>query len=177
MIFEAKNIKLIQCEIEILKNAIEGNKQLSQKLGVIVPEYWTEFGRGALEYSLDKLSKNENEKGWWTYLPIHINDNKLIGSGGFKGKPTQEGMVELGYEIMPEYRNQGFATEMTKALIEIAFKNKNVKSVIAHTLGQNNPSTKVLIKCGFNKVEEINDPDDGLIWKWEFNRKLEEEKN
>jgi hypothetical protein len=28
----------------------------------------------------------------------------------------------------------------------------------------------MLTKCNFNKVEEINDPDDGLIWKWELKR-------
>jgi len=27
-----------------------------------------------------------------------------------------------------------------------------------------------LQKCGFKKVEEITDPDDGLIWKWELKR-------
>lgn len=44
---------------------------------------WTEFGVSALQYSLDKLSENEDEKGWWTYFTIHKQDNKLIGSGGY----------------------------------------------------------------------------------------------
>lgn len=171
MTFETENLKLIQCDTETLKKAIEGNAALSQKLGVIIPDNWTEFGIGALQYSLDKLSKNEEEGGWWTYFPVHKNDNKLIGSGGYKGKPTEDGAVELGYEIAPDYRNRGFATEMTKGLIEIAFKAKNVNLVMAHTLGHENPSTKVLRKCGFEKVEEINDPDEGLIWKWELKRK------
>jgi hypothetical protein len=60
---------------------------------------------------------------------------------------------------------------MTMGLVENAFRNDNVKSIIAHTLGQENPSTKVLTKCGFDKIEEINDPDEGIIWKWELKRK------
>lgn len=171
MIIETKNLRLIQCDTEILKEAISGNENLSKKLGVTVLDNWTEFGVGALEYSLGKLSANENESGWWTYFPIHKQNNRLIGSGGYQGKPTIEGTVEIGYEITPDYRNRGLATEMTKGLIENAFRNDKVKSIIALTLGQENPSTKVLTKCGFDKIEEINDPDEGIIWKWELKRK------
>ncbi|WP_375580472.1 GNAT family N-acetyltransferase [Marivirga tractuosa] len=168
---ETENLKIIPCDKEILKSAIQGNNILAKKINVTVLENWTEFGVGALQYSLDRLTENEEENGWWTYFPIHRQNNKLIGSGGYKGKPTAEGTVELGYEIAPTFRNRGLATEMTKGLIENALKDKRVRTIIAHTLGQDNPSTKVLQKCGFEKVQEINDPDDGLIWKWELIRK------
>jgi RimJ/RimL family protein N-acetyltransferase len=167
---ETENLKIIPCDKEILKSAIQGNDILAKKINVTVQDNWTEFGVGALQYSLERLTENEEENGWWTYFPIHKNDNKLIGSGGYKGKPTSDGTVELGYEIAPAYRNRGLATEMTKGLIENALKENRVKSIIAHTLGQENPSTKVLQKCGFEKVQAINDPDDGLIWKWEIKR-------
>ena len=170
MTIETKNLKLIPCDTEILKSAIQGNEILATKINVTVQENWTEFGVGALKYSLDRLTESEEEKNWWTYFPIHKQDNKLIGSGGYKGKPTTDGTVELGYEIASGYRNRGLATEMTKGLIENAFRDDRVTSIIAHTLGQENPSTKVLQKCGFEKVEEINDPEDGLIWKWELKR-------
>lgn len=170
MTIETKNLLLISCETEILKSAIQGNEILAKKINVPVQDNWTEFGVGPLQYSLDRLTESEEEKNWLTYFPIHKQDNKLIGSGGYKGKPTIDGIVELGYEIAPKYRNRGLGTEMTKGLIENAFKDERVKTVIAHTLRQENPSTKILQKCGFEKVEEITDPDDGLIWKWELKR-------
>jgi ribosomal-protein-alanine N-acetyltransferase len=170
MTIETRNLKLIPADIEILKSAIEGNEILANKIDVTVQDNWTEFGVGALQYSLDKLTESEEEINWWTYFPIHKQDNKLIGSGGYNGKPTADGKVEIGYEITEEYRNRGLATEMTKGLIENALRDERVKSIFAHTLGQYNPSTKVLQKCGFEKVEEINDPDDGLIWKWKLKR-------
>ncbi|MBV5314298.1 MAG: GNAT family N-acetyltransferase [Prolixibacteraceae bacterium] len=171
MTIETTNLKLIQCDPEILKSAIEGDEILAKTLKVTVQDNWTEFGVGALQYSLDRLLESQDENGWWTYFPIHKQDNKLIGSGGYKGKPTTNGTVEIGYEIALSYRNRGLATELTKGLIENAFRDEKVELIIAHTLGQENPSTKVLQKCGFEKVEEINDPDDGLIWKWELYRK------
>ncbi len=167
---ETENLKIIPCDKEILKSAIQGNDILAKKIKVTVQDNWTQFGVAALKYSLDRLTENEEENGWWTYFPIHKQDNKLIGSGGYKGIPTADGTVEIGYEIAPDYRNRGLATEMTKGLIENAFKDKRVNKIIAHTLGQENPSTKVLQKCGFEKVQEINDPKLGLIWKWELKR-------
>jgi RimJ/RimL family protein N-acetyltransferase len=170
MIIETRNLKLISGDMDILKSAIEGNEILAMKINATVQDNWTEFGVDALQYSLNKLNESEKEKNWWTYFPIHKYDNKLIGCGGYKGKPNNDGIVEVGYEIAPNYRNRGFATEMAKGLIENALNDGRVKSIIAHTLGQNNPSTSVLQKCGFEKVEELNDPDEGSIWKWELKK-------
>jgi len=103
-------------------------------------------------------------------FPIYKKDNILIGSGGYQGKPSENGTVEIGYEIMPAYRNRGLTTEMTMGLIENAFRHDRIIKVIAHTLGKVNPSTKVLKKCGFKFAEEILDPHEGIIWKWELKR-------
>lgn len=170
MVIETENLRIVECDTNLLKKAIEGEEQLSQRLCANIAPNWTEFGTEALKYSLAKLGESEEERGWWTYFPIHKGDNKLIGSGGYKGKPTNKGTVEIGYEITPSYRNRGLATEMVKGLVENAFRNGAIESILAHTLAQDNPSTNVLKKCGFTKVEEINDPEDGLLWKWELKR-------
>lgn len=170
MTIETNRLQLISCDTNNLKAAIAGNDHLAEALSVTVQDHWTEFGLAALQFTLDRLSEGENEQGWWAYFIILKEENKLIGSGGYKGQPTPDGMVEIGYEIAPEYRNRGLATEMAKGLIENALKDKRVSHIIAHTLGTENPSTKVLLKCGFVKTEEFNDPDEGLIWKWELKK-------
>ena len=170
MIIETNNLKLLSCNIEILKSAIEGNSKLEKLLNIKIVDNWTEFGVGPLQYSLDRISKEAAEIGWLTYFPIHKQDNKLIGSCGYKGKPNEDGSVEIGYEIAPDHRNKGFATEMAEGLISNAFVDTRVNIIYAHTLPEENASTKILTKCGFLKVAEINDPEDGLIWKWELKR-------
>lgn len=165
-----ENLILIACDQQILESAIAGNSQLSKRINVIVPEDWSAFGARALKHSLDKLISSEDEKGWWSYLPINKADNKLIGLCGYKGKPSEKGEVEIGYEIKAEYRNKGLATELAKALIENAFNFKPVSTILAHTLGEINASTKVLSKCGFQKIEEIEGTDHGTLWKWELNK-------
>ena len=171
MNIETERLLLIPGDIETLAEAIAGTARLSKRLNVTVPDNYSEFGTGPLKYSHDRLLESEKEIGWWTYFPIYKADNKLIGSGGYKGRPSSEGIVELGYEIAPEYRNRGLAGEMTMGLIEHAFHDERVKLVIAHTLAETNPSTRVLTKCGFIQAGEINDPEDGLIWRWERGRK------
>ena len=42
-----------------------------------------------------------------------------------------------------------------------------VRIVRAHTLTEANASTRVLTKCGFQRINEVIDPDDGLVWRWE----------
>lgn len=168
-ILETKRLKLIPCNTQILQAAAEGNEKLGKLLSAVVIENWTEFGIGAFMYSLERLESDGENDGWLTYFPIHKPDHTLIGSGGYKGKPA-DGTVEIGYEIAEAYRNKGFATEMATALVDHAFKDERVETVIAHTLAEHNASCKVLSKCGFANVQEINDPEDGLIWKWELKK-------
>ncbi len=165
---ETENLVIIACDQEMLELAILGNQQLSDYIRATVPENWTEFGARALQHSLDKLKASENEKNWWSYLPIHKADNMLIGLCGYKGQPNENGMVEFGYEIKADYRNKGLATELAKALVSNAFDFEEVKFMQAHTLGEINASTQVLLKCGFQKIDEIPNKELGILWKWQL---------
>jgi [ribosomal protein S5]-alanine N-acetyltransferase len=94
-------------------------------------------------------------------------DNAVVGSCGFKGSPTPDGVVEIAYGVAPEHQGKGYATEAAQALVSYAFSHSRVRVVRAHTLPQTNASTRVLAKCGFQFVNEVVDPDDGLVWRWE----------
>jgi [ribosomal protein S5]-alanine N-acetyltransferase len=55
-------------------------------------------------------------------------------------------------------------------MVQRAFSDLAVRAVDAHTLGHDNPSTRVLQKAGFRKIAEIEDPDEGSIWQWRLER-------
>ncbi len=42
-------------------------------------------------------------------------------------------------------------------------KGAGVHTVVAHTLAAENASTRVLLRCGFARVAELDDPEDGPI--------------
>jgi RimJ/RimL family protein N-acetyltransferase len=79
-------------------------------------------------------------------------------------------MVEIAYGIDPEHQGKGYATEAAAALVKFALDNGHVRVVRAHTLPEPNASTRVLTKCGFRRIGEVIEPDDGLVWRWEIIR-------
>lgn len=101
------------------------------------------------------------------FVLVHQATESVIGKCGFKGPPGADGVVEIAYGVAPEHQGKGYATEAATALVSYAFSHAQVRVVRAHTLPESNASTRVLTKCGFQRVGEVIDPDDGLVWRWE----------
>ena len=105
----------------------------------------------------------------WTlgFAVVHREERQVIGSAGFKGAPDADGVVEIAYGIVPTFEGHGYATEAALALVAHAFGSGLVQRVLAHTLPTKNASTRVLTKCGFQRIGDVVDPDDGPVWRWE----------
>lgn len=164
---EGKHVKLIPCDDSIFDAIKMGDDVLAQVIGANVPRKWTEF-RDAFTPAYRKWKEHPPLRDWWTYLIVHLPDNQLIGTCGYKGEPDTNGTVEIGYEIKSNYRNQGFGTEVADILTQNAVSSHLVKRVIAHTLPLESPSTSVLKRVGYSMVQEVVDDADGLVWKWEY---------
>jgi [ribosomal protein S5]-alanine N-acetyltransferase len=107
-----------------------------------------------------------NRMPWTGY--VGFGGDEMIGLCGFKGEPTDEGVVEIAYYTFQEFEGQGFATEMARALIDIASGSDEVQRLIAHTLKEENASTRICKRLGLNFEGEVNDPEDGCVWRWAF---------
>ena len=105
----------------------------------------------------------------WTlgFSLVHRDSDIVVGSAGFKGPPEADGVVEISYGVNPDHQGKGYATEAAQALTTYAFRSGKVCLVRAHTRPEPNASTRVLAKCGFRRVGEVIDPEDGLVWRWE----------
>ncbi|HKP15078.1 MAG TPA: GNAT family N-acetyltransferase [Gemmatimonadaceae bacterium] len=105
----------------------------------------------------------------WTlgFAVVHRDEDRVIGSAGFKGAPDGDGVVEIAYGIAPSYQARGFATEAARALVAFALERVDVTCLRAHTKPENGASGRVLAKCGFQQIGEVMDPEDGLVWRWE----------
>jgi RimJ/RimL family protein N-acetyltransferase len=103
------------------------------------------------------------------FVMVHQATESVVGKCGFKGPPGADGVVEIAYGVAIEHQGKGYATEAAAALVSYAFSHAEVRLVRAHTLPEPNASTRVLTKCGFRRVGEVIDPDDGLVWRWERN--------
>jgi RimJ/RimL family protein N-acetyltransferase len=106
---------------------------------------------------------------------VRRDDHVIVGKGGFKGPPGDEGVVEIAYGVVPEQQGKGYATEGAEALTAFAFRSGKVRVVRAHTLPEANASKRVLTKCGFLHIGQVIDPEDGLVWRWEKHNNVQAE--
>ncbi|MFY4775590.1 GNAT family N-acetyltransferase [Metabacillus sp. RGM 3146] len=130
----------------------------------LVSDY--ELGDHVKNYLRD-VAANNAIIGWGVWAIIRREDDHMIGDLGFKGKPNLDGSVEIGYGLAPSVRNNGYATEAAKALMEWAFATGKVHKVIAQCLKENAASIKVLKKLGMMQTHS----DEEMIY-WERNRYL-----
>ena len=98
---------------------------------------------------------------------VHRSTGVVVGQCAFKGPPSPDMAVEIAYMVAPEHQGKGYATEAAAALTDFALGSGQVRVVRAHTLRENNASTRVLNKCGFRHLGEVIDPEDGPVWRWE----------
>jgi RimJ/RimL family protein N-acetyltransferase len=85
---------------------------------------------------------------WLAFLEPEDGAPVLVGCGGFghRGSPAAP---EVGYWIGAPFRGQGYATEITRALVDIAFEHCGEERLTAECRVTNGASRRVLEKCGF----------------------------
>jgi [ribosomal protein S5]-alanine N-acetyltransferase len=167
---ETANLQLVPCELSHIEVIMRDKKELGPILNIAIPDAWPEFPE-SIPHVYQALKADPSSPEWGYHIFIHTRDRMLVGEGGFKGKPDEEGMVEIGYAIIPEYRRRGLAFEAARALTRHAFSHPEVNVVQAHTLPDGTASIGVLKKLGMKFVSTVQDPEDGEVLRWRIERK------
>jgi len=110
-----------------------------------------------------KIRATPDWLGFWILL-----DGKVFGSGGYRLAPVN-GVTEIGYGIHPDRWGGGAATALCQRLVSHAFEY-GALIVRAHTLHEGFASQKVLTRNGFRYVGDSDEPDDGVVMRWERHR-------
>lgn len=158
-----ERLELVPATVALAGAALDTSAALAAHLDVVVPDTWPpEFlDPPALEFTLDRLAEGARQAGWWLHFVVLTRGARgrtLIGSAGYKGPPSPDGTVEVGYGIVRDHQRQGYASETVRALLEHAFAVPAVHRVIAETLPELTPSIGVLRKCGFRLVGDGSEP-------------------
>ncbi len=165
-----KRLELIACDVEHLEAALYDRAHLAMMLHVVVPGDWPVFPE-SLKTAQQTLKMDPTLCGWLTYFFVLTQPRVLIGTGGYKGRANRNGFVEIGYSIIPNFRNRGLATEAAHGLVGHAFRDQTVNVVCAHTLSGRHASTRVLEKLGMCRTRSIDEPRFGQVWRWEMVRR------
>lgn len=124
----------------------------------------------AVNYIDTKLRKSYRESGFGFYLV------ELKASGekaGMCGLVKRDGLddVDIGFALLPEFENKGYAYESSQCVINYAVKKLNINKLAAITLPNNLPSIKLLEKLGMKFDKKINipgDPEELLLYTMEL---------
>ena len=85
--------------------------------------------------------------GFWVFR--RKSDGRFIGRGGLKMYQIDgKDVIGLAYAVMPDYWNQGFATEMGEAGLEVGFVRMGFPEICSWTLPANLTSQRVHGEAG-----------------------------
>jgi [ribosomal protein S5]-alanine N-acetyltransferase len=86
--------------------------------------------------------------GFWVFR--RKLDGQFVGRGGLKVYQIDgEDLVGLAYAVVSDCWNQGFATEMARASLQIGFGQLRFLEIASWTLPINRASQRVMEKLGF----------------------------
>ena len=93
--------------------------------------------------------------GYWVF---HLKkDGQFVGRGGLTSHQIEgKGMVGLGYAVMPDYWNHGFATEIAQASLEVGFRHLELAEIWSWALPVNLASQRVMEKLGFRYERDFD---------------------
>jgi len=149
-------LQLSAATLESCEAEATGPRALAAVLRARVPDAWPPpvFEADDVERVRDHLRAHPKLADWTLYYVLQrpAVDGQLanlIGIAGFIGPPTSDGVVEIGYAILPDYQRSGYATEAVTALVSRAFADPDVRRIDATTYETLLPSIRVLQKTGF----------------------------
>ncbi|MBT9547248.1 MAG: GNAT family N-acetyltransferase [Candidatus Sericytochromatia bacterium] len=107
----------------------------------------------------------------YTMGAFDLTESVLIGGTGLH-KRAEVGSLEIGYWVHSAYQNQGYATEITQALAQVAFEFHHVKRIEIRCDPDNLASAAVPRKLGFEHEATLKQRDttptgqirDTMIW-------------
>lgn len=166
---ETNDLLLVPYRPADLLALIEGAAEFRGSFGFPAADGLREFllGPEVSRGYLDMLRASPEQDIWrHGFAVIEKASQVVVGNVAFVGPPDDTGEVEIAYGIAPAFQGKGYATQAAAAIIQFAFADERVKTAIAHTLPEENASTRVLTKNGFRFTGEIHHSEDGLIWRW-----------
>ena len=105
---------------------------------------------------VDAAVKHWQDHGFGIWIFCHNTSGNFLGYAGLhKTKVEGEDEIELLYALRSPYWGSGLATQMAKVVMDVAFDQIELESVIAHTMTGNQRSVCVMERLGFLYEKDI----------------------
>lgn len=128
-------------------------------MGMTLPDVYLTQG-WLWRYRLDQMRADPDSVPWLVRAVYGRPAETVVGHAGFHGRPDADGMVEIGYAIVPEFRRRGYARAAVGELL--AYAAANGARVVRASVSPENVASLALIRSyGFAHVGEQWDERDG----------------
>lgn len=143
---------------------------VGRELGALITAEWLADAEWLIALRRSQLREHPDHLPW-LIRPIIRRDEagreaeapaEAIGYVNFHGAPSPEGVAEIGYALLPQWRGRGYAVEAVRATLAWAARDPRVRTLRASVAPDNAPSLRLIAKLGFVQTGEQWDPDDGL---------------
>jgi len=149
-----KRLVLIPATVEMLVHDRSDRRGLSRLLDAAVPAAWppplldeetiSQFIR------MKEDGSDPNFCSWYWVRADRAGEGRtLIGCGGTGSSSGTPDAVMIGYSVLDEFQNQGYATEAIRGIAGEVFSWPGIRKIIATTYPDLKPSIRVLEKVGF----------------------------
>jgi ribosomal-protein-alanine N-acetyltransferase len=119
-------------------------------------------GPSPLSFRIPRVKKEPHFAELGIILAVEKESRKVIGSAGFHDFPDQNGMIEVGFGIVPEMQNNGFGKELLFGMWDWMSRKPEMKILRYTVFPTNAPSMHIIKKIGFAEVGEQIDDEDGV---------------
>jgi RimJ/RimL family protein N-acetyltransferase len=109
---------------------------------------------------VQQLADDPSFAPWLPRAIVDTTTGAVVGYANFHGPPDDSGMVEVGYEVLPEYRRRGHARAALQQLIDFA-REHGARTIRASVSPDNTPSLNLVAAFAFTHVGEQWDERDG----------------
>jgi len=168
---ETERLKLVPLDLESINP--DDHQKIEKKLGLqlasmILGEQIDREIKAAMRASLEDVIRSKKQDQWYadwqSVLIILKAENIIIGGFCFQRYPDEEGTVQIGYMISPEYQRHEYMTEALKKGISWIFERPDITALLAETTKSNIASQTVLQHVGMTIYKETNN---SLWWRLE----------
>lgn len=120
ILIETKRLRLIPMTYDFVVKIMENDSSAYSLIGAVKTETWPEAAdiKDILHIIRDSLSHKSKPDGFDSWVFINKEDNRIVGDGGFKGSPDENGIIDMGYAIVETERRKGLALEAASALLK-----------------------------------------------------------
>lgn len=159
----SEHLDLVPMSLELMEALQRGDRESAQQMvGYRIPPDWPQGMESVLRFRIAIARAGpETVPLLLRAMVLRTDPEVVVGRIGFHGPSDETGMVEIGYEVFPAHRRQGYAREAVLAMFRWAQHDPAVLRFRATISPENEPSRRLIAGLGFTEVGTQWDEEDG----------------